>query len=223
MILLQDITKIYHTEGMETRALDGLNLQISDGEMVAVMGPSGSGKSTLLNIIGLMDQATEGTYRYQNGEADIEVTGLKRGEAEQFRKAHIGFVFQNFALLNDYTVYENVEIPLRARNISPKERKKRVEEALDKLGIGDLAPKRPAQISGGQQQRVAIARTLVTNADVILADEPTGALDKKNGEEIMHIFREMKKENRIILVVTHDSHIAEYCDRVIYLEDGKIL
>lgn len=178
MIRLNNVTKIYETQGIKTNALNGISLEIEDGEMIAVMGPSGSGKSTLLNIIGCMDTLTSGKYEYN----ECEVSALKQGQLNAFRKKHVSFVFQNFALMKDYTVYENVELPLLPRNISKKERKKIVNEKLELMGISELAKKFPTQISGGQQQRCAIARALVAENDIILADEPTGALDSKTGD-----------------------------------------
>ncbi|MBQ2981440.1 MAG: ABC transporter ATP-binding protein [Lachnospiraceae bacterium] len=218
MIRLNNVTKIYETQGIKTNALNGISLEIEDGEMIAVMGPSGSGKSTLLNIIGCMDTLTSGKYEYN----ECEVSALKQGQLNAFRKKHVSFVFQNFALMKDYTVYENVELPLLPRNISKKERKKIVNEKLELMGISELAKKFPTQISGGQQQRCAIARALVAENDIILADEPTGALDSKTGDDIMEIFKQVNKMGKTVIIITHDQKVAEKCNRIIKIEDGKI-
>ncbi|MBQ2744510.1 MAG: ABC transporter ATP-binding protein [Lachnospiraceae bacterium] len=218
MIRLNNVTKIYETQGIKTNALNGISLEIKDGEMIAVMGPSGSGKTTLLNIIGCMDSLTGGKYEYN----ECEVSALKRGQLNAFRKEHISFVFQNFALMKDYTVYENVELPLLARNISKKERKKIVNEKLELMGISELTKKYATQISGGQQQRCAIARALAAGNDMILADEPTGALDSKTGDEIMEAFIRVNKMGKTVIIITHDQKVAKKCNRVIEIEDGKI-
>lgn len=218
MIRLNDVTKIYETQGIKTNALNGISVEIEDGEMIAVMGPSGSGKSTLLNIIGCMDSITDGKYEYN----DCEVSALKQGQLNAFRKKHISFVFQNFALMKDYTVYENVELPLLARNISKKVRKKIVNEKLELVGISEHAKKFPTQISGGQQQRCAIARALAAENNIILADEPTGALDTKTGDDIMEIFKQVNKMGKTVIIITHDQKVAKKCSRIIRIEDGKI-
>lgn len=218
MIRLNNVTKIYETQGIKTNALNGISLEIEDGEMIAVMGPSGSGKSTLLNIIGCMDSLTSGKYEYN----ECEVSALKQGQLNAFRKKHVSFVFQNFALMKDYTVYENVELPLLPRNISKKERKKIVNEKLELMGISELAKKFPTQISGGQQQRCAIARALAAENDIILADEPTGALDSKTGDDIMEIFKQVNKMGKTVIIITHDQKVAEKCNTIIKIEDGKI-
>lgn len=218
MIKLDNITKIYETQGVKTNALNGISLEIEDGEMIAVMGPSGSGKSTLLNIIGCMDSLTSGTYEYNQ----CEVSALKQGQLNAFRKEHISFVFQNFALMKDYTVYENVELPLLTRNVAKKERKRIVNEKLELMGISELGKKFPTQISGGQQQRCAIARALAAGNDMILADEPTGALDSKTGDEIMEVLKQVNKMGKTVIIITHDGKIAQKCSRIIEIEDGKI-
>lgn len=218
-IILKNIIKKFGKDNTSFSALSNISLKIEDGEMVAIMGPSGSGKSTLLNILGCIDQVTSGEY-YFNGE---NVENLSPVELAEFRNKKVGFVFQYFALLNDYTIYENIELPLIKRKLSKKERKKIIEVYLNKFGIIEQKNKRPQEISGGQQQRVAIIRALVTNPSYILADEPTGALDKKNGDSIMHILKELKKDGKTIIIVTHDSNIANFCDRIITIEDGKIV
>lgn len=221
LIELKNVSKEYKMDSGETgtMALNGVSLMIHRGEFIAIMGTSGSGKSTLLNIIGAMDDATTGEY-YFNGEM---VHNKNNREIHLFRKKHISFVFQNFALMDHYTVFENVELPLRAKNVSKKQRKKIILEQLKKLGIEELAEKMPRQLSGGQQQRCAIARALASGNDVILADEPTGALDSRNSKEIMGIFKELNKEGKTIIVVTHDENIAKETQRIIKIEDGKIV
>ena len=218
MIKCDNIMKTYNVGGVETRALKGVTLRVEDGEFVAVMGTSGSGKSTLLNIIGGMDTATSGTYFYD----DCEVTALSGVPLHLFRKDRISFVFQNFALIKQYTVWENVEIPLLARRIGAKERKKRIAEALYKVGIYEQKDKLPIHISGGQQQRCAIARAIVSKTPVILADEPTGALDAKNTDEIMDLFESINREGTTIMVVTHDLSVAQRCGRIVRIEDGLV-
>lgn len=218
-IVLKNVVKKYGRDNTEFNALSEISLKIDDGEMVAIMGPSGSGKSTLLNILGGIDEITYGEYFF-NGENIKELTS---NELADFRNKKVGFVFQYFALLNDYTIYENIELPLLKRKISKKERIKIIDEYLSRFGIIDQKNKRPKEISGGQQQRAAIIRALVTNPSYILADEPTGALDKKNGESIMNIFQELKKNGKTIIIVTHDSNIADFCDRIITIQDGVIV
>lgn len=219
MITLQNINKIYQSGESATHALKGINLTINQGEYLAIMGSSGSGKSTLLNIMGGMDTITDGEYFYD----DIPVHELKAKELHLFRKNHVSFIFQQFALMNHYTVYENVEIPLLAKGIERKKRKEIIMEILSALGIEEIANKMPVHISGGQQQRCAIARALASDNPLILADEPTGALDKNTGLEIMDIFKEIHKKGKTIVVITHDSNIADLTDRIITLEDGKLI
>lgn len=218
MIKLDNVTKVYETQGVKTNALNGICLDIEDGEMIAIMGPSGSGKSTLLNIIGCMDLLTCGKYEYN----ECEVNLLKPSRLNTFRKEHISFVFQNFALMKDYTVYENVELPLLTRNIVKKERKRIVNEKLELMGISELAKKFPTQISGGQQQRCAIARALAAGNDMILADEPTGALDSKTGDEIMEVLKWVNELGKTVIIITHDRKVAEKCNRIVEIQDGKI-
>jgi putative ABC transport system ATP-binding protein len=216
-IILKNVVKMYGKGDAEFSALNGINLKIKDGEMVAIMGQSGSGKSTLLNILGFIDKVSSGEY-YFNGE---NVSDLSASDLAKYRNTCIGFVFQYFALLNDYTVYENIELPLLKRKLSKKERIKLIEEYLDKFEIMEQRNKRPQELSGGQQQRTAIIRALVTNPSYILADEPTGALDKKTGESIMKVLKEINKMGKTIIIVTHDINIARVCDRTINIEDGK--
>lgn len=218
MIILKNINKTYGNGGNATHALRDVSLEIAEGEMIAIMGTSGSGKSTLLNILGCMDQFDSGEYLYR----DMEVHTLSNQQLHQFRKAHVGFVFQHFALMNQYTVYENVELPLSIQNIPKKERKEKVYEALTWMGIRDLARKMPSKISGGQQQRCAIARALASGNELILADEPTGALDVNTGNEIMNILEDLNKQGKTIVIVTHDPEIAARTQRVLHMEDGKI-
>lgn len=218
MIEFKNVTKIYGTEENGTKALDDVSLTIKDGEMVAVMGTSGSGKSTLLNIIGGMDKLTSGSYLYDG----MEVGNMSVSELNKFRKNNVGFIFQHFALLNHYSAYENVEVPLRAHRIRRKERKRRIREKLSMVGIADQADKLPVEMSGGQQQRCAIARALVYDNNLILADEPTGALDSQNSIEIMNIFRNINELGKTVIIVTHDADIAGKCDRIIQIEDGKV-
>lgn len=218
MIEIKEINKSYKFAGGEIKVLNGVNLKASDGEVVAVMGSSGSGKTTLLNIIGCMDNEDSGEYRY----GDELISGMKKRERELFRKKHIGFIFQQFALLNDYTVYENVELPLRAQNMKKADRKRTVNEALKSMQIENLSKKYPTQISGGEQQRCAIARAIVSGGDIILADEPTGALDSKTGNEIIDVIVALARKGKTVIVVTHDMHVAEKADRIVYIKDGKI-
>ncbi len=218
MINLKQVTKTYCNGDCETPALRGIDLSIENGDYIAIMGTSGSGKSTLLNIIGGMDRLTSGEYYYN----DIPVHKLSSNELHLFRKNHVSFVFQQFALMNQYSVYENVEIPLLAKGISKKERKRIVVEQLELLGIAELAKKRPIHISGGQQQRCAIARALASGNDLILADEPTGALDTDTGLGIMKLLKKINIQGKTLLVITHDPNIATMANKVIRIEDGKI-
>ena len=217
MIILKDIIKDYTNKEQVTHALRGINVTIQDGEFVAIVGTSGSGKSTLLNIIGAMDYATSGKYYFD----DKDITNCNLKELHEFRKENISFVFQNFALMDKYTVYENVEMPLIARHI--KHRKSIVMDYLEKMGIADLKNKIPSHLSGGQQQRCAIARAMAADTPVLLADEPTGALDQNTGNEIMKCFEEINKNGKTVILITHDINIANRCKRVIHIEDGKII
>lgn len=218
MIELAEITKEYRNDDVVTPALNGINLKIDQGEFVAIMGTSGSGKTTLLNIIGCMDIPTTGEYRF-SGE-DLSNANEKRLSA--VRGSQIAFVFQHFALINSYTVYENVEVPLLKQPMPKAERRKRVTAALNAVGISELAKKLPSHISGGQKQRVAIARAIASGADVILADEPTGALDSKTGQEIIHLFLKLNAAGKTIVLITHDRHIASFAQRIVTIRDGRI-
>lgn len=218
MIELKDVCKTYKYGKEETKALDNINLTIKDGEFVAVIGNSGSGKSTLLNVIGCMDLMDSGSY-ILNGQ---EISGIKINKLHKVRKESISFVFQNFALLNHYTVFENVEVPLLAKKVRKSERKRIVKEKLELMGIYDLKSKLPTKISGGQQQRCAIARALASDNNIILADEPTGALDSKTGEEIMNVLKELNGMGKTVIIVTHNMDIAKQIDRILEMEDGRI-
>ena len=218
MIELKNVIKTYGSNEAITYALRGVNLTIHEGEMVAIMGPAGSGKSTLLNIMGGMDKATEGEYSF--GKDREKISNLSEKKLSQFRRKNVSFVFQNFALLNEYTVYENVEIPLRARGI--KHKKDKILDSLDIVGLREKAKKKPSELSGGEKQRCAIARAIVSNTPVLLADEPTGSLDRESGEKIMKCFSEIHKGGSTIIIITHDPKVAECCDRTIFMEDGII-
>jgi putative ABC transport system ATP-binding protein len=219
MISISNLTKIYRTEDIETTALNALDLEVKQGEFVSIMGASGCGKSTLLNIIGLLDSPNSGNYNF-DGE---EVAGYNEKQRAMLRKANIGFVFQNFNLIDELTVYENVELPLIYNKVKTAERKQRVVEILERVGIAHRAKHYPLQLSGGQQQRVAVARALVTNPKLILADEPTGNLDSKNGNEVMELLTELHTSGATIIMVTHSSYDAQFSSRNITLKDGVIL
>jgi putative ABC transport system ATP-binding protein len=219
MIRTNDLTKIFRTEEVETTALNKVNLHVKEGEYVAIMGPSGCGKSTLLNILGLLDNPTSGSYMF-NG---TEVANLRERDRTIFRKGNIGFVFQSFNLIDELNVYENVELPLIYMKMKAGERKKKVEDALSRMKIGHRAKHFPQQLSGGQQQRVAIARAVVANPKLILADEPTGNLDSKNGLEVINLLSELNKEGTTIVMVTHSDHDAGFAHRIINLFDGQIV
>ena len=219
MIKTNDLTKIFRTEEVETTALNKVTLNVKEGEYVAVMGPSGCGKSTLLNILGLLDNPTSGSYVF-NG---TEVANLKERDRTIFRKGNIGFVFQSFNLIDELNVYENVELPLIYLKMKTSERKKRVEDVLERMKIGHRAKHFPQQLSGGQQQRVAIARAVVANPKLILADEPTGNLDSKNGIEVINLLTELNKEGTTIIMVTHSDRDAGYAHRIVNLFDGQVV
>ena len=219
MIKVTDLNKVFRTEEIETTALDKVSFEIKDGEFVAIMGPSGCGKSTLLNIIGLLDNPTEGSYEFQG----TEVSRLKERERTRFRKGNIGFVFQSFNLIDELNVYENVELPLRYLNISASERKRKVTDILRRMNISHRTKHFPQQLSGGQQQRVAIARAVVADPKLILADEPTGNLDSRNGKEVMDLLTELNKEGTTIVMVTHSQRDAASAQRIIDLFDGRIV
>jgi len=219
MIKTNDLTKIFRTEEVETTALNKVTLNVNEGEYVAVMGPSGCGKSTLLNILGLLDNPTSGSYIF-NG---TEVANLKERDRTIFRKGNIGFVFQSFNLIDELNIYENVELPLIYLKMKAGERKKRVEGVLERMKIGHRAKHFPQQLSGGQQQRVAIARAVVANPKLILADEPTGNLDSKNGIEVINLLLELNKEGTTIIMVTHSDRDAGYAHRIVSLFDGQVV
>jgi putative ABC transport system ATP-binding protein len=219
MIKTNDLTKIFRTEEVETTALNKVTLSVKEGEYVAVMGPSGCGKSTLLNILGLLDNPTSGSYVF-NG---TEVANLKERDRTIFRKGNIGFVFQSFNLIDELNVYENVELPLIYLKMKSSDRKKRVENVLERMKIGHRAKHFPQQLSGGQQQRVAIARAVVANPKLILADEPTGNLDSKNGIEVINLLTELNKEGTTIIMVTHSDRDAGYAHRIVNLFDGQVV
>lgn len=220
LIKLQQVTKIYQLGGTEFAALNGVDLEISHGEMTAIVGVSGSGKSTLMNIIGFLDQCTKGRYFFN----DIDVSRLTGDELATIRNQKIGFVFQSFFLLQRSNALQNVMLPLFYRGTPQAEAKERAMRMLDKMGVGHLALNKPNQLSGGQQQRVAIARALVGNPDVILADEPTGALDTQTGNEVMELFINLnRQEGRTIVIITHDKEVSRRCQRVVTIKDGRIL
>jgi len=219
MITIENLTKVFRTDEIETLALNNINLKIKKGEFVAIMGPSGCGKSTLLNILGLLDNPSGGQYNFNNNQ----VAGLKEGQRTDLRKGNIGFVFQSFNLIDELNVFENVEMPLVYQGISNKKRKEMVSKVLDRMNMSHRAQHYPQQLSGGQQQRVAIARAVVSNPGLILADEPTGNLDSKNGQEVMELLTELNREGTTIIMVTHSIKDAGYAHRVINLFDGKVV
>lgn len=219
MIKTVNLQKVFRTDEVETWALNNVNIEIQEGEFVAIMGPSGCGKSTLLNILGLLDNPTGGEYRL-NGE---DISTYTEAQRTALRKGVIGFVFQSFNLIDELNVYENIELPLLYMGVSASERKRRVEDAMNRMAIAHRVKHFPQQLSGGQQQRVAIARAVVTNPKLILADEPTGNLDSKNGKEVMDLLTELNKEGTTIVMVTHSQHDAGYADRVINLFDGQVV
>lgn len=219
MITVDSLQKIFQTEEIETWALNNVSLVIEDGEFVAIMGPSGCGKSTLLNILGLLDNPTDGTFILNNRD----VTTLSENERTDIRKGLIGFVFQSFNLIDDLNVFENIELPLLYMDITNKERKLRVEALMDKMQMSHRRRHFPNQLSGGQQQRVAIARAIITNPEIILADEPTGNLDSKNSNEVMNILQGLHQQGTTIIMVTHSQHDASYADRIINLYDGQVM
>lgn len=219
LIHLENVSKIFYTDDIETHALSRITLDLQPGEYVSIAGPSGCGKSTLLSILGLLDTPSEGSYTL-NGRA---VDQLKHSDRARIRNREIGFIFQSFNLIGDLTVYENVELPLTYRGMGGKERKERVNEALDRVGMAHRAKHLPSQLSGGQQQRVAVARALGGNPLILLADEPTGNLDSKNGEAVMSLMVDLHKQGATICMVTHDPRYAECADRTIHLFDGRIV
>ena len=219
MIQTENLQKIFRTDEVETWALNEVNIGINEGEFVAVMGPSGCGKTTLLNIMGLLDNPTSGSY-YLNG---TDVSKFTESQRTSLRKGVIGFVFQSFNLIEELNVYENIELPLLYMKIGASERNRRVKEAMERMAISHREKHFPQQLSGGQQQRVAIARAVVANPKLILADEPTGNLDSRNGAEVMTLLTELNREGTTIVMVTHSQHDAGYANRVINLFDGKVV
>lgn len=219
MIKTVALEKIFRTEEVETLALNKVSIEVKEGEFVAIMGPSGCGKSTLLNILGLLDNPTSGEY-YLNG---IEVSRYTEAQRTKLRKGIIGFVFQSFNLIDELNVYENIELPLLYMGVSATERKKKVQEAMERMAIVHREKHFQQQLSGGQQQRVAIARAVVANPKLILADEPTGNLDSKNGQEVMNLLSELNKEGTTIVMVTHSQHDAGFASRTINLFDGQVV
>jgi putative ABC transport system ATP-binding protein len=219
LIHLEGVMKVFVTDEVETHALSGIHLDIEKGQYVSIAGPSGCGKSTLLAILGLLDSPTSGTY-VLNG---TPVQSLKMSERARIRNREIGFVFQAFNLIGDLTVYENVELPLTYRGMPSAERKKKVHEALERVGMSHRVKHYPSQLSGGQQQRVAVARALAGDPSILLADEPTGNLDSANGEQVMELLRELHRSGSTICMVTHDPRYARYADRTIHLFDGRIV
>lgn len=219
MITIKKLSKVFRTEELETRALSEISLTINQGDFVSIMGPSGSGKSTLLNIIGLLDSATEGSYTL----LDQEMVGLKEKNKSKARKENIGFIFQNFNLIDELSVFDNIELPLIYNNVPTAERKSRVNEIAKKLGISHRLKHFPQQLSGGQQQRVAVARALINNPKIILADEPTGNLDSKNGNEVMELLTDLHASGSTILMVTHSDYDASFSQKTILMKDGMIL
>lgn len=217
MIKINDLRKVYRTDEIETIALDHMSLHVKEREFVAIMGPSGCGKSTLLNILGLLDEPTSGSYLFN----DKEVGSLNENKRCDIRKEYVGFVFQSFNLIEELTVFENVELPLLYNGTKVSERKLRVDEALKSVQLGHRRNHFPSQLSGGQQQRVAIARAIINNPKLILADEPTGNLDSKNGMEVMDLLTTLNESGTTIVMVTHSAHDARYSDRIIHMLDGK--
>ncbi|MDF2493795.1 ABC transporter ATP-binding protein [Sphingomonas sp.] len=219
MLRMREVMRLYRTDSVETVALDGIDLDIADGEFVAIMGPSGCGKSTLLNVIGLLDSPTSGSYMFDG----TEVAGLPEAKLADFRKANIGFIFQSFNLVDELTVRDNIELALLYHNVSAKERRARAETVMDRVGIAHRARHRPSQLSGGQQQRVAVARALIAAPKLILADEPTGNLDTNHGEEVMRMLQQLNAEGSTIVMVTHSPAHADYASRVVNMLDGRVL
>src|SRR6266853_1162226 len=219
LIQMEGVTKVFVTDEVETHALSQVHMEIKSGEYVAISGPSGCGKSTLLSILGLLDTPSDGVYRLN----DKPVQALKMSERSRIRNREIGFIFQAFNLIGDLTVYENVELPLTYRGMASAERKKRVHEALERVGMSHRVKHYPSQLSGGQQQRVAVARALAGDPSILLADEPTGNLDSANGEQVMDLLRDLHKGGATICMVTHDPRYATYADRAVQLFDGRLV
>jgi putative ABC transport system ATP-binding protein len=219
MITIENLSKIFRTEEVETKALNSISLQVNQGEFVTIMGASGCGKSTLLNIVGLLDSATAGSYKL----LDKEINSMNESEKAKVRKQNIGFVFQNFNLIDELSVYDNIELPLIYNDVPAGERKKKVEAIAERLNISHRLKHYPQQLSGGQQQRVAVARALVNDPKIILADEPTGNLDSKNGNEVMELLTDLHAEGATILMVTHSDYDASFSQKTIFMKDGMVL
>jgi putative ABC transport system ATP-binding protein len=219
MIELHDLSRVYRTSDVETTALNNINLEIEKGEFIAIMGPSGCGKSTLLNILGMLDTPDSGSYNFL-GE---DVANRSERELAIVRKQNIGFIFQSFNLIDELSVAENVELPLLYQKMPAKERAERVQQVLERVNIAHRADHRPQQLSGGQQQRVAVARAVVTNPNLILADEPTGNLDTTNGEEVLNLLGQLNSDGTTIIMVTHDQGHADHASRVVHMLDGRVL
>jgi putative ABC transport system ATP-binding protein len=219
MIAIHDLTKVYRTANVETSALSHINLEIKTGEFIAIMGPSGCGKSTLLNVLGMLDSPDSGRYAF-NGE---DVAGYAESQLADIRKHNIGFIFQSFNLVDELSVADNVMLPLLYQKVAAKERQDRVQAVLERVGIAHRADHRPQQLSGGQQQRVAVARAVITNPKLILADEPTGNLDTVNGEEVLELLNQLNGDGTTIIMVTHDQGHAEHASRIVQMLDGRVL
>jgi putative ABC transport system ATP-binding protein len=219
MLSMRNLSRVYRTDTVETTALDSIYLDVADGEFVAIMGPSGCGKSTLLNVMGMLDSPSSGTYDF-NG---TDVSRLGEGKLADFRKRNIGFIFQSFNLVDELSVRENIELALLYHQVPANDRRARVEQVMDRVGIAHRARHRPSQLSGGQQQRVAVARALVGTPKLILADEPTGNLDTAHGEEVMRMLQALNQEGSTIVMVTHSPAHADYASRVVNMLDGRIL
>lgn len=219
MITLTNVNRIFRTQDIETTALNNINLSVDHGEFVAIMGPSGCGKSTLLSILGMLDSPSSGSFTF----VGKDISNYSENRLAELRKTSVGFVFQSFNLIDELTVFENVELPLQYQKIAKKERKQRVEAILKRVGIDHRSEHLPQQLSGGQQQRVAVARALVINPQLILADEPTGNLDSKNGDEVMAMLRELNQEGTTVIMVTHDEKEGAYANRLVRLLDGQVM
>jgi putative ABC transport system ATP-binding protein len=219
LIILDGIKKVFVTDEVETHALSGINLEIKKGQYISIAGPSGCGKSTLLSILGLLDTPSDGSYKLNENPVD----SLTSSERARVRNREIGFIFQAFNLIGDLTVYENVELPLTYRGLSSSQRKQMVTEALEKVGMSHRTKHYPSQLSGGQQQRVAVARALAGKPSILLADEPTGNLDSKNGEAVMELLRDLHRQGATICMVTHDARFSRYAERTIHLFDGRVV
>ncbi|MDH3988451.1 MAG: ABC transporter ATP-binding protein [Gammaproteobacteria bacterium] len=219
MIKMHDLTKAYRTSDVETTALNHINIEVKSGEFIAIMGPSGCGKSTLLNVLGMLDSPDAGSYLF----ADENVAGYSEGQLAEIRKNNIGFIFQSFNLVDELSVAENVMLPLLYQKVAARERDERVQAVLERVGIAHRADHRPQQLSGGQQQRVAVARAVVTNPKLILADEPTGNLDSTNGEEVLELLNQLNGDGTTIIMVTHDQSHADHASRVVNMLDGRVL